>query len=245
MKKLLFWASLLGIVVAFLALIIQGATIRRVECVVNDQTVNDDFRVCARLQAVIGTRLLFRDFYQDEMIASLLYEPETKETFTLIRLEKSLAGRVTFYLSDQPPLFRIQQGEKLGLVSASGVFRENNEQVRVPLIVDQAQLYEQPATHQFLTEFLNALGENRSLVTQITLVSVERIEVRIPGFPLVVGELQQDPKLAAARLVIIIKQLRPREIDVAIRELDLRFELPVLRTTVSTDSGQVLIDSQE
>ena len=80
-----------------------GVTIRQVHCFLNDQAVNADFPVCRQLQTLIGSRLMFRDFSQDQAVSSLLYEPSTKKAYTLIRSEKSLIGTVTFYVSDQPP----------------------------------------------------------------------------------------------------------------------------------------------
>jgi hypothetical protein len=37
--------------------------------------------------------------------------------------------------------------------------------------------------------------------------------------------------------------LKPNEIDLNLQEIDLRFNLPVLRTYQSSESAQVLIDS--
>ena len=67
----------------------------------------------------------------------------------------------------------------------------------------------------------------------------------------VLVELRQEPAQAARRLEIVLRQAEPESIDLALQELDLRFELPVFRTydsegqdpIESSDSAQVLIDS--
>jgi hypothetical protein len=49
----------------------------------------------------------------------------------------------------------------------------------------------------------------------------------------------------ARRLRLILEKLEPNQIDVALQEIDLRFELPALRTYQSSDSTQVLIDIEQ
>ncbi|MCC6711488.1 MAG: hypothetical protein IT416_04030, partial [Candidatus Pacebacteria bacterium] len=55
----------------------------------------------------------------------------------------------------------------------------------------------------------------------------------------------QDPIIQAKKFQIIYHQLSPKEIDILIQEIDLRFELPVLKTYESSNSAELLIDSQE
>ena len=75
------------------------------------------------------------------------------------------------------------------------------------------------------------------------MVSSQRIELQASGFPIMIVELSQEPHQVARRLKLILQKLVPTQIDLALQEIDLRFELPVLRTYQSSDSGQVLIDS--
>lgn len=246
MKKIPSWLVVSGGCVGVIALLVAFLPIRQVECALNDQKLSIDTPVCHQLQALKGSRLLLRDFGQDPRVTPLLYVEQTKEIFPIQKTEQSLAGTVVFFLSDQPPLYRIQENGQVSLVTQAGELRDNNDQVTAPTVFDPALVYQrQSATvHTFLSEFLLGLGEQQSKVTQITLVSEERIEVRTPGFPIVLLELKQDPRRAAARLALLLTQLNPSSIDLAARELDLRFELPVLRTFESSDSAAT-IDSQE
>ena len=183
--------------------------------------------------------LLFRDFYQDKELTELLFVAENKEIYDIQSLTKSLTGTVELVLTDRPPVYRIQLGDQLKLVAASGGLRENNDQLEVPVVIDDHGLYDQ-TVHQFLASLLTALGKNQPVHT-IRLINQERIELEVSGFPTAIVELRQDPQQTASRLTTVLAELRPASIDVALVELDLRFELPVLRTYRT----QELIDSQE
>jgi hypothetical protein len=234
------------------AMTIWFMPIRQVDCLLDSQPMDKQFGVCAQLQRLLGSRLLLRDFYHDQMTTELLYLTELKESFDLVSLQKSLIGTITFSLSAKPPLYRLERVGQTVLVTESGSLRENNDQITAPLVVDSTGLYDSESTsHLFLAQFLVNLGEQRTKISRIELKAIDRIEVEIPSFPLILLELAQDPRLTAARLVVILKELTPREIDLSIRELDLRFDLPVLRTNSSqldllqpesTTAGQELID---
>lgn len=249
-----------------------GTRIRQVECILSGHELTVTHPLCSQLQTLRGSRLLFRDFTQDEHVAALLYLEDTQEVFDIQRVEKSLSGVITVFLSDQPPLYRMKQGEQVFLVAAGGGFRSDNALIQVPLVMDLSGVYQdqQTVVHQFLERFLRNLGEHQQKISQIELVSPEQIELSIPGFPRVIVELRQSPENVARQLVLVLEQLVPEETDPALVELDLRFALPVLRTyrsdplfsatdtpvesapadeadgaPSSTDSAQVLIDSQE
>ncbi|MFH2118586.1 MAG: cell division protein FtsQ/DivIB [Candidatus Paceibacterota bacterium] len=234
-----------GLILGLGFLLIQKLSVKQVRCFLNNQEIGTEQRICQQLQQLTGTPLLFRDFQHDSKVASLLYIQETKEVFVLERIEKSLIGEVTIFLSNQPPLYRIEQSSAIYLVTAGGHFQENNNQLSVPLVIDANGIYQQDPEkmHYFLTEFLKQLDGQLERIKKITLVSPQRIELQASDFPIMIVELSQEPQQVARRLKLLLQKLVPAQIDVALQEIDLRFELPVLRTYQSSDSGQVLIDS--
>jgi hypothetical protein len=241
-KKVIVLLGLIGLVAAAIAGVIFGLSIREVSCLVEGRSPAESHQVCEQLQELKGSRLLFRDFYQDSQTAKLLFVPTTKEAYDLERVNKSLAGVLELVLNDRPPLYRLEKEEQILMVTKAGGFRENNEQLEIPLVEDLADIYQEPTTHQFLASFLQNLGEERQQISKITLVNFQRIKVRVPGFPQILLELNQDPQQAAKRLAIILKRLDPQQLDLALQEIDLRFELPVLRTYESSSASQILID---
>lgn len=221
-----------------------GLRIRQVNCRLENQPPFSESQVCQQLQQLIGTRILFRDFYQDEQLAQLLFVTDTKEIYDIAELSKSLAGTVDLVLTDRPPVYRLERDGQLQLVTASGSFRENNDQLVVTQIINDQDIYDE-AVHSFLAQLLTALGDNSQTVHTIRLISQERFELEINGFPTIIVELKQDPQQVASRLTTVLTELDPAEVDLALQELDLRFELPVLRTYDSSQVDQELIDSQE
>lgn len=238
---------------------VYGFPIRQVRCQLHDHVIAPESTVCRQLQTLRGTRLLFRNFQQDTQTSSLLYLEDTRETFDIQRVEKSLSGAVTFFLTDQPPIYRMQEGDRLFLVAADGSKREDNDHVIAPVVTDPGQVYadEPESTHIFLARFLRHLEKHQVRIRSLTLVSADRVEVRADDFPVILVEIRQNPQEAARRLALIFDRLVPAEIDTAAVELDLRFAMPVMRTFKSnvspvmfsaasaTDAAQALIDSQE
>ena len=244
MKKIIKIVSFIVLVVVIIFLLIRNLTVREIHCFLNDQAIDDQV-VCQQLQQLKGSRLLFRNFQRESVMTSLLYIEETKESFDLVRVKLFLTGEVNFFLSDQPPLYRIEQHQELYLVTVSGFFRENNPQLALPLILDSQQIYQQQPeqVHHFLAQFLQQLPDHREKITQITLISPQRFELKVSNFPMIIIELTQEPQQLARRFKLILEKLKPAEIDLSLVEIDLRFELPVMRTYKSSDSSQVLIDS--
>lgn len=221
-------------------------SVKTVSCTINGQTVTAGTRVCDQLQKLRGSRLFFRDWERDPEVASLLFVEETREVFSLDAIEKSLAGTITVHLSDSPPLYRMETPDGLVSVSEAGGWRASVDQVRIPLVRDEGKVYEshQEEVHAFLVSFLQGLGTARERVEVITLQSQDTLILRISDFPRVLIEIDPHPARTAARLAVLLDKIAPGEIDLSIRELDMRFELPVLRTFESS-AGAVTIDSPE
>jgi hypothetical protein len=239
------WLAFSGLVLILGYLLRQNLTINQVVCLINEQPLDAQNAVCRQLQQLRGSPLLFRDFEHDSQTAGFLYLHNSKEAFDLQKVTKSLTGQITFFLTDQPPLFRIEQGSTLYLVTASGFLRENNAELKVPLVSDPDQFYQDrlEQINFFLISFLQQLPDQRSQIEQIRLISPQRIELVTAHFPIIIVELAQEPQQLARRFKLILTKLKPNEIDLNLQEIDLRFNLPVLRTYQSSESAQVLIDS--
>ena len=226
--------------------------IQRVSCRTNNGQTADQSLVCDQLQQLVGTRLLMRDFFRDQQVAELLFVPSTQESYDIQEISKSLSGEVSLVLAARPPLYRTLQAGEPVMITESGGVRQNNSQVKLPLVTDQRPATEQQlVAHDFLAGFLSSLPDSANLISEIIIIDDQRVEVSVNDFPTVLVELRQEPTQAARRLEIVLRQGDPESIDLALQELDLRFELPVFRIydsegqdpVESSDSAQVLIDS--
>lgn len=253
-KRVFFLTTVVG---ALVAVLFFGARVRQVQCVLNDQVMRENTRICQQLQALRGSHLLWRDFTRDAEVAALLFDQENNQGYDLRTVEKSLGGTLTLFLTDRPPAYRMVVDDARVLISTEGDRRADVPELSVPLVVDAGGVYSrEPArTHQFLRDFLAGLGEKQTRVTEVTLESMEKVVVRLTGFPFAVVSLEQDPRRAAARLSLLLDRLDPYEIDSTAREIDLRFDLPVMRSFESTfedspessseSTGTATIDSPE
>lgn len=243
--SLRFLFSILGLIVGVIALgfLIR---VRTVECWFGEDQGNES-RVCQQLQSLIGSRLLFRNFYTDEHVLSSTVITETKEVFSLKKIIKSVNGRVVFHLEETPPLYRLIMGGEPRIFTESGENRANDVEVILPEVIDEQNilLSNFDFYHQFLAEFITALERDKESLEKIYFLSSNKIRLEAKGFPQFLVDPNQHPVDQAKRFVIVYHQLEPKEVDVLLREIDLRFELPVLRTYESSDSAELLIDSQE
>jgi hypothetical protein len=243
--SLRFLFSILGLIVG-ISVLGFFIRIKKVECWLGVDQRNDS-RVCQQLQSLKGGRLLFRDFYQDKDVLAATVITETKEVFSLKNIDKSLNGTVIFYLEETPPLYRLLVGAEKRIFTESGENRADDVETVLPEVIDEQQLFLNNFDyyHQFLSEFLTTLDKDKAALKKIYFLSGNKLRFETAGFPPFLVDPDQSAVDQAKRLKIIFNQLEPKEVDVLIQEIDLRFELPVLRTYESSDSAELLIDSQE
>ena len=243
-KQIRFVFSLVGLAIGISSFFFFFR-VRSVECVVDEKNA-EDLTVCKQLSSLRGSPIFFRDFSQDSSVLNALYIEDTKEVFHIQKVSVSLDGRVRFLLTQSPPLYRVTYDDGPVLFAFSGETRQDDVRVIVPEVTLQVGTSQDLAKyHPFLVHFLQSLPEDRSRIQKIEIISPIKIKLKVENFPQFLLELNQDPVTQAQRFHTILHTLEPKEIDVAILEIDLRFELPVLRVTESSDSAEVLIDSQE
>lgn len=240
-----FLFSLIGLLVGIFILSYYSK-VSKVECWVDGVEQNDSL-VCKQLQSLVGGKLLFRDLFSDEEVLSATIINETKEVFSLEKTKSSLSGKIIFYLKQTPPLYRVLINGEKKLFTVSGEDRSDDERVVVPTLVDEQGLFISSfeENHKFLSKFLEVLEEDIEHIKEIYFLSNSKIRLLVDGFPDFILDPNQNPEIQANKFKRIYHDLKPSEVDILLKEIDLRFELPVLRTYESSDSAELLIDSQE
>jgi len=99
--------------------------------------------------------------------------------------------------------------------------------------------------HSFLAGFLTNLGEDLYRIEEIRFISPTMIRIVFKDFLDFLVEPQQNPQQQALRLQRVLHNLNPNQIDLSLQEIDLRFDLPVMRSFESSDSADFPIDSLE
>jgi hypothetical protein len=240
-----FLLSLLGLSVGIF-LLSFGIRIKKVSCFIGEKP-KDKSVVCRQLKFLEGTSLLFRDLYTDQKVLESTIITETKEVFEIKEIVLSLNGEIIFYFEQSPPLYRVElEGKKL-LFTYSGEGRQDDERVIVPELIDENGVFADDFeyNHNFLVVFLQTLDKESLFIQEIYFISNTKIRMLVQDFPDFIINSGQDPREQALRFKRIFRELKPNEIDVLLKEIDLRFELPVLKTTESSDSAEFLIDSHQ
>ncbi len=241
-----FLFSLLGLII-LLSFFGFYFKIKQIDCFI-DESQQDQAQVCQQLQTLLGQRILFRDFYHDEQVVSLTTLAGTKEVFSINKVEVSLAGTLKFFLQQTPPLYRSIINGEMRIFTQLGETRADEPNTVLPILIDEQLVFADNFInyHSFLTKFLEILtSEERQLIEQIEFLSVSKVKIKMTNYPIFIIHPDQSPIDQARKLQIIYQQLDPKEIDLALKEIDLRFELPVLKTYETSDSAELLIDSQE
>lgn len=243
--SLRFVLSLLGLLIG---IVILGFCfkVKNISCVI-DQTEQNNLKVCQQLQSLVGSRLLFRDLLIDKSVLAATVINETGEVFSIDKVATALDGKIIFYLSQTKPLYRFSLDGNSRIFTTDGKNRADDSTIAIPTIVDDQSLMKNDFNryHDFIANFLMTLTVNQSPIKQIVILAANKIKLVVTDYPTFVLDSAQDPKVQAKKFAVIYQQLKPKEIDLAIQEIDLRFELPVLKTNESSDSAEFLIDSQE
>lgn len=221
--------------------------IKQVSCFIG-QNQQDHALVCQQLQSLIGSRLLFRDFYHDKQVLASTVITDTKEVFSINKIITSLDGSVDFYLDQTPPLYRIILDGSPRIFTNSGENRTDDPNISLPTLIDDQGIFMNDFNnnHQFLVDFFGVLqAEEKQKIKEISFLSVNEVRLVVDNYPNFIIHPDYSPVDQAKKFQIIYHQLNPKEIDLAIKEIDLRFELPVLKTYEGSSSAELLIDSQE
>jgi len=240
-----FFFSLIGLIAGIIVLIFL-VKINNIHCFIDNQLL-DSAQVCIQLQSLKGGRILLRNLADEKEVLEKLFITETQEIYTIKSIQASLNGSLTFNLETSPPLYRLERHGELLLFNKSGQGRKNDDRVILPLVIDKNGLFEKDfnLNHSFLAGFLTNLGEDLYRIEEIRFISPTMIRIVFKDFLDFLVEPQQNPQQQALRLQRVLHNLNPNQIDLSLQEIDLRFDLPVMRSFESSDSADFPIDSLE
>lgn len=167
------------------------------------------------------------------------------ELYQLQTFSKTWPQKIELNFTSEPDFYRLQLETNHYLITKTGLIKQKldanqppkaNELPIVILTQPAAEVIKgQQVTPQFHQVF-------KLVLTQLEAHQLEIQTLKLIGSDLI--KLQLNSKLRAivepthsqtqlAKLALIIQELDLAQIDLAIKEIDLRFELPVLRTQLS------------
>jgi hypothetical protein len=212
-----------------LKVVLNFVTVKHINCELDSQKCPAS--VVDALKILEGKSLFLTDY------SEILREQGLPLPITLKTITKELPQTLNLTFVTQPLAYQLFTNEGMISVSESGLpFKENTIPAPVtieltpPLASILASPTEvQPAVHQPLTALSHTLQESKVAVKKITWVDKDTII-------LIMNEEQQtavldvqDPQAAVRKLELIAVSPEYQAVEKNVREIDLRFNLPVLR----------------
>lgn len=242
----------------FVSVLLIGAfgflfRVKKISCQIINQSQQKANELCSKLVTLNNKSLFFFDFENDGLVQEALFNEETQEAFFVKEISKSLPGGVNYVFTTKPPLYRLVYGDEKWLITMEGNLIKDDERISVieVILADKSLLFDEGGEfyshrEKFIRQLLEPLQQQPDLeIENMVVDSLERVVLNIKNLPSVILDFSQNGVEQSKRLEIILQdldQFKDGEKQLDIREIDLRFELPVLRTYRETE---ILLDSPE
>lgn len=234
--KLWFFLALLLIVPLGLVLKNIGSTpfpISHIECQYvadGNDNLSCPGEVVSHLDQLKHRSLFFTDFTSS--LADLQLEQ-----YSLQVTHKTLPGTLTVAVEPAPPLYLLAstQQPEVYTINTAGFATTHVSDLPLPeiklmaqgILLTETQL-DQELHHQ-LQAIISGIAQLQLEVQLVRYYSPDYIEVQLPDFPPAIVD-QASLSQALPKLAVLKNRLDLNSIDTGIKEIDLRFDLPVLRT---------------
>ncbi len=241
MKRIVF-----ALGVALLGGATLSAKVQKVTCFVNDIECSQAER--EQLQPLRGMSLFFTNF--DHTIPTLI----TTKTVVFSHSKKQLPGHLIVHLSAENPQYVIQDGQQQYTVYDSGLLlplsdqpsntqpKQNNfrqeklknnplvMEAKIPLSSVSEENHINPSLHQELKNLSRSLYKSSFGLQNSQLIDTQTILLTIDSGITVYVPLEKT-RTHVAELEILLNSNEVRTLPYPLREIDLRYKYPVLRTT--------------
>lgn len=155
--------------------------------------------------------------------------------FTTLSIQKQLPGTLIITIREEPSLYKLQVGGVLSAVSNSGQLLTVSPSVQaVPTVstttIEDATTIKTVPFHQTIVSILNSLPKKYITAnTTIEYYSPAEIRLFLPEEPQLIMS-DPPPSYALQHIESLLYTVETATQSQKIKEIDLRFNLPVLRT---------------
>ena len=222
-------AVLIAIAVYELKVVLNFFQIKQINCTLDAQACPDS--VATALTVLEGKSLFLTDY------SEILREKGLPLPITLHDVEKQLPQTISLAFKTQPLAYQLKTNDGMVAVSEAGLpFKENT--IPAPITVElQPALGDILATptqvrtdvHEPLKALSQALQTSKLRLSKITWVDKDTIILTMDKEQQTALLDTQDPQAAIAKLQLIVDSQEYQAVAENVREIDLRFNLPVLR----------------
>ncbi|NCO11932.1 MAG: hypothetical protein COZ34_01810 [Candidatus Pacebacteria bacterium CG_4_10_14_3_um_filter_34_15] len=150
------------------------------------------------------------------------------ETILLQNYQKRFPGTISLEFSEEKVAYQLNLEENQLFISEFGNILPNNQNV-VDLPTVSWNSKQSQESHTKILKILNSVNGTDLIIEKITRINDKEIVINIKNNPpLIIDEDSIDSKVAI--LVTLLNSREIKEYGKPIKEIDLRFNLPVLRT---------------
>lgn len=228
LKSLLFSPLLLLILVIILSFSLK---INVIECRVGANNCSPE--IYQKLEAFKGSSIFFVN------IDKILSSPEFQsEVILLDNYQKKMPGTLVLNFSEENILYQLNLEQSFLYVSEFGNILQTNQgkdQIsQVYLYGEIGEYIENRSVnrekHLVIKSVINQLNKDELSVDVINWVNDSEIIIKIKDEPqVIIDKINVESKIGNIKLILGAKEIK--DYDKKIEEIDLRFNLPVLRTT--------------
>ncbi|MBP9820202.1 hypothetical protein KBC79_05730, partial [Candidatus Woesebacteria bacterium] len=201
-----------------------------IECVVGPDQQPCTSNTVDQLSTLRNTPLLFSS--PEIIIANVL----SKEPYQTVRVNRRLPDTLIIVLETLTYSYRLQTEDKEFVVTDIGTVFERPSTLELPKLNSASELVLEnnkvkPEVHSHFLLLLAAVKLNSLSIDSIQLLNSQTLEITLQESKTTVIV---NPSLAANQLqtaLVILKNNKVSELSDPVQKLDMRFDLPVLRTT--------------
>ncbi len=230
MRHVFLFSFLILIVFCLWAVTRHVLLIRKIECVVGPNQQPCTSSTVDQLSTLRNTPLLFSS--PEIKIASVL----NNEPYQTVRVNRRLPDTLIIVLETLTYSYRLQTEDKEFVVTDTGIAFERSSNTELPKLNSASELVLEnkrvkPEFHSHFLLLLAAIELNSLSIDSVQLLDSQTLEITLqePETTVIV-----NPSLAANQLqtaLVILKNNKVSELSDPVQKLDMRFDLPVLRTT--------------
>lgn len=232
-RKIAFRLAFVCLVVLLLSLVPMMKT-KSVECYL------DSNASCpAELTSLLEQDIINRSFFFTDYENIVARAPLASLPFTLSSFKRNLPDKLTLTFKNEPLLYKLvmEDGSSL-LIGTEGTIinnaTDNNELTQVLVYEDAATIFSGNKVTSKLQKPISAIVESLHAqgvsVESVSYQNSQDIRLKLSSSQVAILD-DTDPESAIKKLKLILSAPEVTAIDEPIDEIDLRFKMPVLRTS--------------
>ena len=238
-KSILF--ILVGLTIFFIVLV-KGFVITKIICEFEGSPGKS---IDCNNKDLLGKSLFFTNLDNSSEI-TVSNETDIEKLF-IKSFQKKLPDTLIFTVSPRPPLYRFVEKDRAFFVETDGDIRQDSSGIEITTVYSQldkvvsSDEFMVEEIHQLLSELIWALIEKKIQVKKIDYYDQNAVVVDLEKYRAI---FHGDGSISNQVLALseILNNVDVGSIDASIKEIDLRFDMPVMRTKLTNITDQLHVE---